>query len=179
MSLRPAWYARLEAIRKEILERDVPFLDREAVEQLFGLGRRQALRLMKRMRGHQVGYAYLVDRADLLEHLAYLARSGRPRLEEQRKRRVLETLRELEQERESLTTRVALPVRMVQGLPEGVSRVAPGRLAIDFSSPQELLGRLFALAEAAAGNFEEFARTLEGIDIEEATGKEAGVYEQP
>jgi hypothetical protein len=69
---------------------------------------------------------------------------------------------------------------LLRGLPEGVSRVAPGRLAIDFSSPEELLGRLFALAEAATANFEEFARTLEVIDKEATdTDKEAQVYDAP
>jgi hypothetical protein len=38
----------------------------------------------------------------------------------------------------------------------GVTLDAPGALTIRFSSPEELLGAVLALAEDAAGNYESF-----------------------
>ena len=65
----PSWYAHLPAIRAALEELDTPALDRAMVEELFGLSRRQAIRLMAQVRPAQParhGVATVVARAELL-----------------------------------------------------------------------------------------------------------------
>src|SRR5580704_15398308 len=67
---QPSWIQAVPAIL-EALERvgAPPFLDRAAVEALFGLRRRQAIHLLGRMGGYQVGKAFLVPREAVIGFL--------------------------------------------------------------------------------------------------------------
>jgi hypothetical protein len=162
MPARPSWYARTDEIRRLIQRIHRPVIDRATIEKTFRLSRRQAIRLMANLSGHKVGCAYVVDRADLLEKLSQLARSRPVRQEQRRKQHVVEVLAELEQEATARTTRVKLPVRSARGLPEGISLTRSGQISIEFQSPEDLLGRVLALTEAAASDYQDFARTVAG-----------------
>src|SRR5260370_17113792 len=115
---------------------------------------------MASLDGHKVGGAYVVERSALLHQLSGLARTRPVRQEQQRKRRVLDALAELEQEATARTTRVKLPASARRGLPEGVSLTRPGRISIQFGSPEELLGRVLALSERAARHYQRFFRPI-------------------
>jgi hypothetical protein len=145
-----------------------PWLDRPAIERLFGLRARQANYLMRTLPGRRLGGAVVVDRVALLAHLDTLAE---PRgvahaavsSSVQRKASVLEAIDELR--REPRPRRVLPPPPPPAGantaLPAGVRVSAPGELTLAFASPEELLGRILGLAQAAAADFAGFAASLE------------------
>jgi hypothetical protein len=65
--------------------------------------------------------------------------------------------------RHQAASRVAIPVKpdvvdsRLADLPPGIS-LSPGRLEVDFDSPEELLGKLLMLAQSAANDFDKFCR---------------------
>ena len=167
MPATPAWHGRIPAIRATLERLEAPLLDRAAVETLFGLGRRQAIRLLAALGGHQAGKTFLVTREALLEYLDALA-TRRPIVSEiARRSRVRDALLALEAEarasvpsarqEKALAMPVAAPPQPGrESWPEGVSLARPGELLIRFENAEELLGRIFALTENAATDFEGF-----------------------
>ena len=134
-----------------------PFLDRPAVELLFGVRRRQAIHLMHRMEGYQVGKTFLAGREAVIRFLR------QPRVTEAaghalaRKRRVVEHLDAARRELAGRTVRLTAapgPSRL-DSLPPGVE-LQPGRLTIRFERPLDLLEKLFALSQAMSRDFERF-----------------------
>jgi hypothetical protein len=160
MPFAPAWHARAAEIRRAIAALPAPVIDRAAIEKIFGLRRRQALRLMASLKGHKLGCAYAVDRRHLLSELSELMRSRGVRREQQRKQSVLDALSALQQEATARTTRIPMPAPVFDDLPEGIRLARPGEISIAFRSPEELLSRVLALSEAAARDYPKFARTL-------------------
>jgi hypothetical protein len=78
MPAKPRWHADLNHIRTSIASLPSPFLDRLAIEQLFGVKRRQANNLMRGLGGYRIGHAAVVGREDLLLNLAAPAPLFRP-----------------------------------------------------------------------------------------------------
>ncbi len=161
MPPKPRWHADLKQIRSAALKLDAPFLDRQAVEKLFGLRARQANNLMKRLGGYRIGLSVVVGREDLLARLDQLALPRDVASESRRKARVLEELNGLRNH--ARPRRVTPPPARAAGasLPAGVRIAAPGEMTILFSSPEDLLGRILGLAQSAAGDFAAFAAGLE------------------
>ena len=71
--------------------------------------------------------------------------------------------------------REALEARLA-GLPAGVS-VEPGRIEVRFSSAQDAVGRLFALAQALTNDYERFEELVEGGRPGRRRGSGAGMNE--
>ena len=138
-----------------------PVLDRALCERLFGVRRRRALQLMHSFGGWQSGQAYLVDRLALLRQLEPLQNSAALVLEVRRRQRLRETLEETRRHRAA--ARVILPVagdaslRTMLDLPPGV-HLQPGSLRVEFDEAEDLLAKLFELAQAAAHDFDGFRR---------------------
>ena len=82
MPAQPAWFPRLPAILVELESLDCEYLDRHAVERIFGVGERRARQLMAGLPALQVGNAVAVSRLALLERLRSIATgtpfNGRP-----------------------------------------------------------------------------------------------------
>jgi hypothetical protein len=167
----PAWHSRIPAIRATLGRLEEPLLDRAAIETLFGLGRRQAIRLLTALGGHQAGKTFLVTRDALLERLDALAAQRPIASEIARRTRVRDALLALEDEvrssapsirrEKALATPVAAPPPASRDKwPEGVSLDRPGELLIRFETAEELLGRIFALTEDAAADFEGFLKKI-------------------
>jgi hypothetical protein len=145
----------------EILERarrlDAPVLDRPTVESLFGLKRRRAIELMHAFSGYRASGALLIDRAALIGALERILRGDEFRYERRRAEKLAGQLDRMR--RASAAARVTIPVgpgagnRRLSELPEGV-RLDDSRLTIDFSGPQDLLRKLFELAQALANDVE-------------------------
>ena len=132
------------------------------VEQLFQLSRRQALRLMVEVQPHHPGRATQLERGALLAYLDGLLARRPVQGEIERRRQLRASLTALEREAAARTTPVLpAPPSPALALPEGVALLAPGRLEIRFASAEELLGRVLALAERAAGDFPSFKTCLE------------------
>ncbi len=149
------------AIRAQIEELDSPALDRAMTEELFGISRRSAIRLMASLGKPEPGKAMLIRRTRLLAMLDDLLATRPVRGEIARKRELREKLAALEREAQPRTTTItSVPPDPANAWPAGVTLDAPGALTLRFSSPEELLGAVLALAEDAAGNYEAFLARL-------------------
>ena len=84
-------------------------------------------------------------------------------VEDQRRQRVLQVLERLRKQQAG--AHVSIPVqaevfsRQLADLPEGVT-LEPGELAITFESTEDLLSKLFELAQAISNDFERFRRVV-------------------
>lgn len=153
----PTWFDRVPNIIGTLkTETGPPFLDRTSIETLFGVRRRQAIVLLHRFKGYQVGRTFLVNRESVIEYLERHLSEGALQTEEVRKQRVAEFLGEA---RLALTLpRITLPPAStrsaitIAGLPPGI-RLTPGRLSVDYDTATDLLEKLFALAQALANDF--------------------------
>ena len=89
---------RSQQIRTSVAALPSPFLDRPAIEKLFGVKRRQANNLMRGLGGYRIGHAALVGREDLLLKLDQMAGPRGYLAQIERKSRVVETLDALRSE---------------------------------------------------------------------------------
>jgi hypothetical protein len=162
MPLKPRWQARLKEIRAELNKLPAPFLDRPAIERLFGLRARQANYLMQKMGGgYRIGRATVLDRLELLSRLDRLSGARESAAASSRQARVVEALDQLRHK--ARPRRIDLPPPPVAGraLPDGARVSARGELTLSFASPEQLLGLVLSLAQSAAGDFAAFAASLE------------------
>jgi hypothetical protein len=161
MPARANWLLRVPVILEELSSLDVPVVDRALCERLFRLRRRRAIDLMRCFGGFQAGRTYLIERGKLVAELERVRDSGEFRMEANRKERLtdrLDAMRRLQS-----GARVAIPVKpetldqRLPTLPDGVE-LASGALHIHFRSPEELLAKLFALAQAISNDYEAFEK---------------------
>lgn len=151
MPRQSEWLLQLPAIRNELESLSVPVVDRAVFEKVFGVRRRRAVQLMHRFGGFQSGKTFLIERTSLLRQLEALEASDPVVVEQHRRDRLSAELDQVRQyARAARVPIVAAPgvyeTRM-NSLPSGV-RLDPGRLTVEFASPEQLLERLFALSQA-------------------------------
>src|ERR1700737_4983530 len=162
MPARPRWHADVAKIRRTLAALTAtPWLDRQAIEQLFGVRARQANNLMRGVGGFKTGTSTVVSREDLLLKLEQMAAiRGVTSAATERKARVVETLDALK--REARPRRIAAPPPRLNRnpLPSGARISAPGELTISFASPDDLLGRILFLVQSANLDFASFAAGL-------------------
>jgi hypothetical protein len=163
----PMWYLRVPAILAQLRTPGAPpFLDRPAVETLFGVSRRQAIRLLAQANGYQVGKTFLVERQSLIGFLESLEDSGAASEARVRKQRVATALNEVANH--AVAQRVQVRAhpdalrREPAGLPAAIQLVAPGKLQISYERAEDLLAQIVELAAAAANDFPAFRRLYEG-----------------
>ena|SRR5579883_654339 len=163
MPSKKTWLLRLPAIRQQLSEMKVPVVDRTVFERLFGVRRRRAIQLLHYFNGYQSARTFLIDRLSLLEQLAPLEASADFAIEQRRRERLAESLERLRRARAG--ARVVIPVRPVKPvgfeLPAGV-QLETGKLCVSFDGAQDLLAKLYAVAQAAAADFEFFRDAAEG-----------------
>ena len=161
MPAKAEWLLRVPAILSDLRGLDVPVLDRAAIQRLFHFGRRRAIQFMHAQDGYQAGHSFLVDRTRLIARLEALQDGDGFHQESRRRIRLEESVERMR--RHAITGRVKIPVEpaawntRMNALPAGV-RLEPGSLSVAFGDPQELLQRLFSLAQAIANDFECFER---------------------
>jgi hypothetical protein len=148
---KPSYLVRLPAILAEArASKPIPFFRRGDIEALFGLKRRQAIKLMHKVGAIRVSQEIAVDQRDLISWIERLAASPESAREEARQVRVVERIVELKAEAAARARKIALPDGPpFPGMPQGVT-LSPGTLSIEFKTGQELLERLFALARVLA-----------------------------
>ena len=161
MPAKAQWLLRVPEILQELAALDAPVVDRAVCERLFRLRRRRAIDLMRCFGGYQTGRTFLIDRPKLIAQLEQLRDSPIFKMEWQRKERLSERLEAIR--RLQTGARVAIPVaeevlsQRLPDLPAGVG-LSPGALHIQFQSSEELLSKLFALAQAIANDYEAFEK---------------------
>jgi hypothetical protein len=165
MPAKAQWLLRVPEILEELSALDVPVVDRAVCERLFRLRRRRAIDLIRGFGGYQAGRTFLIDRPKLAAQLELIRDSPDFKMEWQRKERLAERLDVMR--RLQAGARVAIPVerqvlsQRLPDLPEGVG-LGAGELHIRFESPEELLSKLFALAQAIANDYEAFEKRTAG-----------------
>ena len=168
MSANPAWLLKIPEIIIMLESFEVPVVDRAVIERLFGLRRRRAIELMHHLGGYQAGgRTFLVDRQVLIEHLRRLAAGEEFDRESRRRERLDHAVDEIR--RYQAAARVKLPVpadvqnRKLADLSAGVA-LGPGHLHVEFSGAEELLGKLYELAQAASNDYDRFCATVDPAD---------------
>src|ERR1051325_6892651 len=95
MPAQPSWHLRVPEIRASLTHpSSPPFLDRPAIEKLFQLRRRQAIRILTACGGYQVGRTFLISREALLLYIEQVAAAGAVERIRQRKLRLSAALDE-------------------------------------------------------------------------------------
>ena len=164
MPIKKTWLLRLPEIRAELTAMEVPVVDRAVFERVFGVRRRRAIQLLHHFGGFQAGRTFLIDRLALLRQLEPLEESAEFALEQQRRQRLIDFLERLRRSRAG--ARVVIPVKPAlddavgHGLPPGV-QFEPGMLRVQFHEVRDLLGKLYAIAQTAAADFEAFRAAAE------------------
>lgn len=162
MPPRPAWHSRINQILEEVERFPAPVLDRAALETLFHLRRRQAIRLMASLPGHLSGHTGLIDREVLSEGLGKIKAGKAAATELRRKEQLAASLQGFAQTAATRLAPIAIPPAPVQGeFPEGIALAGPGELRIAFASAEELLGRILLLTESAAEDYAGFRARIE------------------
>jgi hypothetical protein len=169
MPAQPSWHLRVPEIRAILGgPSSPPFLDRPAIEQLFGLRRRQAIRILTACGGYQVGKTFLVNREVLLAYLEEVAAAGAVDRIRQRKLRISAALNEganhAAAQRTQIRTDANLLRRLPADLPPAIELVGPGKLQISFQGATDLLAQIAELAAAATNDFPRFRKIVEDRD---------------
>jgi hypothetical protein len=159
---KPTWFGRLDHVIEELAGLRWPWVDRETLQSLLRVGPRRAQQILRPCVTRQIGANGVADREELIAHLKRLAAGEEVHYERRRRQRLARALDGLRQSAlMQPKVLVEAPTTMLNqefaGLPEGVS-VSPGAISITFSSPNEALQRLLALAMAIGNDFSEFER---------------------
>jgi len=164
MPAKPFWFHRLDEMVEELKQLQTSFLDRHAVQKLFGVGERRSRQLMTGLPGVRIGNALAVDRLALLAKLQGVAASdecGRERNRKQRLTEDLETVRKLLAARRiQIPTASDASSQQLAGLPDGIE-LKPGELRIKFQGAETLAALLFALSQAMANDWPAFQSAVE------------------
>lgn len=157
MPRQSEWLLRLPAIRSELEALSVPVVDRSIFEKVFGVRRRRAIQLMHRFGGFQSGKTFWIERSSLLRQLESLEASGEVSSDLRRRERLSSQLDQVRQYARAARVPIAAPPEVyatrLTSLPSGV-RLDPGRLTVEFASPEQLLERLFALSQALVNDLD-------------------------
>lgn len=164
---KPLWFDRLPEVIQRLTERREPWVDRAALEELLGIGRRRAQQLLSEMPHQRVGGSLVAGRGEAIAYLELLAAGESADYERQRRQRLWNRL-----ETEQPPVLVEVPpaqMRRIQqqdidGLPEGVE-LSPGAITVRFRDPEEALQKLMALALAIGRNRDAFNERVKLYDL--------------
>src|SRR4051794_29857373 len=177
MPAKPRWWRHIAEIRSMLNDVRLPVIDRASMERLFGLERRQAIELMHRFGGYQAGRTFLIGREQLIEGLDSIAADGQYQQEAARRERLVASLDGLRRTRETEAVRIPVSREVfdsrIKSLGDDV-QLRAGRLAIMFAGPEDLLRKLFALAQAVANDYAAFEEAATGAGGQAGSPPEIG-----
>lgn len=164
MPAQPTWYRCIPEIVEQLEDPAAPpFLDRSAVEKLFCVSRRQAIRILGGAQGYQVGKTFLVTRSSLLDYLRALQQSKSVTQSLARKERLASALNEAAQHLAARRVEIRARPDPDCSPPTSIRITSPGKLEIQFQTAEELLAQIVELITAASNDFAQFRRTYEGF----------------
>jgi hypothetical protein len=159
MSAKSRWLLQIPDIIDRLGKLHTPVIDRAICEKIFRVKRRRAIALMQGFGGYRTGNTVLIDRAALMEKLHTMLTEPAVEVERQRKRRLSEHLVKLEKHRRAAAVRIPVGPESahctMSDLPVDVC-FEPGKLIVRFNDVEQLLARLYELAQAAANDFDRF-----------------------
>jgi hypothetical protein len=137
-----------------------PWIDRDGIERAFGLRRRRSIQLLNAFGGFQVGRTFLVDRAAVIGRLEAIAAGEEFHWERRRREKLSDALTEAQRYQRASRVNIApRPAPVSPALPAGV-RLEPGRVVVEFRDVQDLLAKFYAVAQAAARDFQAFQEAV-------------------
>jgi hypothetical protein len=169
MPARPVYFHRLSAAVEELKRSATPWVDRRTVEELLGISKAGAWRLMRRCGAEDgPGRALVCRREELIGALEAIAESGEWREEARRRDRIEAYLTEMAQFAHSRKTAVAsqrkaseLLDSRFRRLPGGVE-LTPERLTVEFSGAQDFLQKIGSVIFALQNDFDAVRDFIEG-----------------
>lgn len=174
MPAKCRWLINIPEIIERLSRLDVPVIDRVIFERTFEVRRRRAIDLMKRFGGgFESGNVGFLDRLEVIRQLKQIAAGDEVAQECQRRERLAERIDEASRYRSA--ARVRIPIspqamdRSFPVLPDGVC-LSDGKLVAEYTTAEQLLQRLFEVAQAAANNYEAFRATVEASVPANAAG---------
>ena len=167
MPAKPSWLLHINEIRSMLMEVTLPVIDRAVIQSVFGLGRRQAVELMNRLGSYQAGKTLLIERTRLIAELDKIEAGGDYRQEQARHEKLSAALAKFQHMRQAQEVRIEVSPEVfsarVAALPDAV-HLQPGKLEVEFSGCEDLVGKLFTVAQAALNDFETFRRMSDGLE---------------
>ncbi len=157
---KPLWLACVPTAIRELETNSDPWIDRARLQSLLRIGRRRAQQLLASVARRRVGASLLAHRDDVVALIRRMAAGEQGYYDERRRQELWTELSQVRQQwLEQAPVMVEVPnaaVRRVElldfeGLPEGVE-LAPGNITVRFSTPDEALEKLLALAMAVSRN---------------------------
>ena len=162
MAARKGWLLRIPEIRGQLAGMEVPVIDRAMFERIFRVRRRRAIQLMQFFGTLQTGQSFLLDRLQLIRQLEPIEAGAEFAYEKKRRQRLADSLEKMARLRRAAEVKLTVPPTAGAGqLPEGAS-LGGGVLRVEVASAEELLGRLYALAQVAAEDYDSFRRAAGG-----------------
>jgi len=167
MPAQPQWLLHLPEIIAEFGAMDAPVVDRAVLERVFRLRRRRAIDLMAQFGGYQAGRTFVVDRQQLIAKLERIRSGSEFAFERQRKENLAQELERVRRFR--VGAKVSIPIEKQEvewkapAFPPGID-LAAGRLTVAFGTAEDLVLKLYGLAQAAAQDFEAFKNAAEKRD---------------
>jgi len=159
----PFWLERVPAVLDFLAGPDAPdTLDRGAIETLLGVRRRRAILILHACKASRRGRELLAARKAFVAFLKSQSHEAALSRERERQQQVAEALGQAR--RELAVPRIPLPRQRptltLAGLPEGI-HLTHGNLSVDFTGAQDLVEKLFTVAQAFADDYESLEAALE------------------
>jgi len=163
MPAKPRWLLNLPKVIEQLYELQVPVIDRNMCERLFGVRRRRAIELMRNFGGYRTGNSFLVGRLDLVNGLQRISEGGDYQAEHERKQRLSVALDGLSRHRTAARVQISVSAdvhgRRIHELPSDVE-LGAGHLMVQFTGAEDLLTKLYELAQTIANDYELFCRRV-------------------
>jgi len=114
--------------------------------------------MMGRFGGSQAGRTFLIGREDLIRALEGIQTEEVFAYESRRRQRLIEDLEVVRRDLRSRQVKLPVAAEPAPGasLPSGMRLVRPGVLEVEFTSAEDLLGRLYELVRIAGEDLEKF-----------------------
>ena len=153
------WIHHIPTALAELRALPCPTIDRLTLQALLHVSPRQALRILASLGCYSAGKSLLIERHHLIAKLEALLLTDPVRIEQSRRQRVSQHLEQYRRHQQSRQKQIrlspdSLPTR-IASLPLDVS-LQPGSLHIRFAGPEDLLAKLFALAQAISSDYSAF-----------------------
>jgi hypothetical protein len=162
---KPAWYDRLQEAEVQLAALPSPWVDRQTLQSILGVGRRRAQQILRPLVRHTIGKSGLALKEDAIAFLRQLAEGDASSYERRRRQRLAALIRVWSRDAEQqprvlVEASDAIVNQELDNLPPGV-RLSSGRILIEgFTTPDEAKQKLLALIMAMGNNPEEFDRRI-------------------
>lgn len=166
MPRKTEWVHRIPNALEVLRQSPAPLVDRGDIEELLQVSGRHAIRILHRLGAVEAGKNLFIAREELIERLESVLAGDDVRFERRRLEKLDRTLAELDRNLRARQVPVSAHPdaqdMLLPSLPRTV-RLRPGRLEIDFDTPEELLARLYELSQALVNDYGRFESMVTSV----------------